>query len=252
MHHVGTFAMLKARLEARQRWEAENPELAEMWSEAIREDFERHQRREMERRERDYASAVPEHLTRAGFPLDAVEALKDLRETETTKAARRFLDAPVSLDGRFLVFFGRRGVGKTTAAALVARGILLAWLKKQGGDPGWRHGAASLPVAFVLSSSFSRLSGYDREDRAWFEHACAVQLLVLDDLGTEHLTEYGKSMLDELLTRRHGDRLRTVITTNLDKKAFAARVGERLFDRISTSGVSCVSVGESLRKRGGQ
>lgn len=245
-----SFRRMMEGIEARKRWAEENPELAAAWDEANREDNERQKRKEYAQRERHWDVEVPNALRRTSIPLDAIDALSDLRETESTKAARRFMDAPTNLDGRFLVFFGRRGVGKTTAAALVAREVVRRWVRERDLDTNTM--LVGVPVEFVLSTTFSRLSGYDKADRDWFERMCSVRLLILDDFGTEHLGDYGKTMLDELLTRRHGDRLRTVITTNLDKKAFAERVGERLFDRISTSGISCVSVGESMRKRGGK
>ena len=244
---ASTFKRLMEQKAAREQWEAANPEMNEAWNEALREDEQRERRAELERRQKHWDVNLPEMLRKAGLPLDAVEALHDLRETDTTRAAKRFLEASTASEGRFLVYFGRKGVGKTTGAALAAREWLRRYIAER--DLATNEYLASMPVQFALASTFGRLSGYDRDDKEWFERLCSVPFLILDDLGTEHLNPFGQTMLDELLNRRHGDRLRTVITTNLGKKEFAVRVGDRIFDRVSTSGVSCVSVGESLRKR---
>lgn len=237
---------LKERLEARRLWEEENPELARLWTEAMREDHERATRREVEQARVGAAERASDRLRRIGVPVDAVEALRALRDEPAVVAARRFLAQPAA-DARFLVLLGKKGTGKTVAGALVLREMLTPRLAVEGagGDEARRAEA----VCFILASTLARMSGYASDDKAWFEDLCAARGLLIDDYGAEHMTQFGAGMLDELLTRRHGARLRTVITSNLSKDLFEQRVGERLFDRIRTSCVFAATTGDSLRRR---
>lgn len=240
------FAKLMQHQSARKAWETANPEIAADWNAALEEDDRRTREKEIAARNAAHDADLPGELRGLGFPIDAIEALARLEDSTLIQTARRFVAAPTASQGRFMVLLGRRGTGKTVAAAFVAREIL----RRRRRDWATGEMPMHLPVEFVLASTFARISGYSAEDKGWFTRLCEVSLLVLDDLGAEHLGPYGAAMLDECLTRRHGSRLRTAITTNLSKDAFKARVGERLFDRISTSGMSAVSVGDSLRRKG--
>lgn len=185
-------------------------------------------------------------LKRLGLPLDAIETLGQLEKTPAVDAALQFL---ADRDARFLLLLGKKGTGKTAAAALVAESTVLDWVDRRNSLPSGYGVSHSSGAEFILASTFGRMSGYAADDKEWFERLCKVRVLILDDFGAEHLNPFGASMLDELVTRRHGARLRTVITSNLDKGALKARLGDRLYDRISTSCIACVSVGESMRKR---
>lgn len=248
--HVGqhrAFAEMLRRTDARKAWEAANPAIAADWNAALEEDDQRTSEREIAARNAAHDADVPGELRQLGFPLDAIEALARLEPSGVVEVARSFASTPTATIGRFLVLLGRRGTGKTVAAAYVAREVL----RRRPRDFATGQMPTHLPVEFVLAATFARISGYGSEDKAWFERLCSAPLLVLDDFGAEHIGPFGAAMLDECLTRRHGSRLRTVITSNLDKNAFKQRAGERLFDRISTSGMSAVATGESLRKKGG-
>ena len=55
----------------------------------------------------------------------------------------------------------------------------------------------------------------------------SVDVLALDDLGVEHQSDFGRSVLTEILLHRHEDGGRTVVTSNLDGEAFRRRIGQR-------------------------
>jgi DNA replication protein DnaC len=58
--------------------------------------------------------------------------------------------------------------------------------------------------------------------------------MVIDDLGVEYLDKNGNFLqrLDELIDERYSNYRQTIITTNLNVKAFKERYGERVADRI--------------------
>lgn len=237
---------LQARVKALKDWEAENPALAEEWSAAMKEDHEWMMRKEREAMDAATRTRVPDILRAMGMPHDAVDALGRLSEGEHIAAARKFWAAP-AVEKRFLLLLGTVGTGKTVAAAWVL-GEQIArervHVAPTGPIPGRRE-----PGLFARAATFSRLSAYNADDREWFERMCECGVLVLDDLAAESLSQVGAAMLDELLDRRYGARLRTVITSNLSKDAFLLRLGDRAADRMRHFAVLSQSSGKSLRTK---
>jgi DNA replication protein DnaC len=72
--------------------------------------------------------------------------------------------------------------------------------------------------------------GYDRENP--FELAKQSTVLVLDDLGTEKITEWAREKLLQLINYRMNNKLATIITTNLSMNDISERLGERIQSRL--------------------
>src|SRR5882757_7087206 len=115
-----------------------------------------------------------------------------------------------------LVLSGGPGTGKTLAAC--------EWLRdvKRG---GW----------FVTAALLAR---YPRYDAKAMHDLLTCRALVVDDLGCEYMDDKGNFMavLDEVINARYGERLPTLITTNLNADAFKERYGSRIADRIREDG----------------
>lgn len=132
-------------------------------------------------------------------------------------AARAFLASP----GRWLYFYGPAGVGKSHLAA----GIALAYAD---GGMG-RVAYASMPKLLrYVRAGFSDGSGDERLIALQL-----VDLLVLDDLGTEYHKpgagdDHTDSLLFELIGERYNYDRATVITSNLPLDAIEARVQSRI------------------------
>lgn len=140
-----------------------------------------------------------------------------LSESASLTAVRRWmaLDAVPPV----LVLSGGTGSGKTVAAA---------WALANSPHGGrWR-------TASQLARAFAGSFGESVEEQ---QGACECRLLVLDDLGAETApASRVAGMLVELLEcrQRAPARTRTVVTTNLDRTAFAARYGDaRLASRMA-------------------
>lgn len=170
--------------------------------------------------------------------------------------ARRTLDAArapsptdaiatvTSFEGSMLVLSGHVGCGKSVAAA--------KWIIDRITGPScWKlsrllDGAGrTVDYAFApkgkhlgiwtSAAKLARVDHYDEEAIARFTTALN---LVVDDMLVEYLDAKGfyLSLLDEILNERYGNRLPTVMTTNLDTDGFKARYGERIADRIREAG----------------
>ncbi len=148
------------------------------------------------------------HTQDSGSPMIAV-ALEEALDT-----ARAFAEDP---DG-WLVFTGSYGTGKTHLAAAIANYRL----------------ERGLPVLFVvtpdlldyLRASYAPNSPASYDER--FEQVRTVELLVLDDLGTQNATPWAAEKLYQLLNYRYNAGLPTVITTNQSIEAMDPRLSSRL------------------------
>lgn len=161
---------------------------------------------------------------RAGIGDRLVEAVANLRDSQAVATVRRW-----QTSGKcWCVLMGSTGTGKSVAAALALRDAF----------------AAGESVAWVQSADFARVAGgFD----GLAARLAAVDVLAVDDFGTEHLSDFAMSVLFGVLSARHEAKRRTVLTTNLRGQAFAARLGERLADRIRGECVTADLVGASLR-----
>lgn len=230
------------RLSERKGWEAAHPDLAKAWTEALMEDALRHASAVETQARLAVESALPPRMAIAGVPDLAIQHSRAPEDTEATRAARQFLQGTQT----FLVLCGERGLGKTTAAAVVVR----EYLRRDALTSRPTSADPPAPALFERATSFARMSAYDAEDRRYFESLCRARLLVLDDVGTETLAGVATALLDELVDTRYGHRRRMVITSNLSPAAIRARYGERIADRLRESGLVVALAGASMRGKG--
>lgn len=224
-----TIARLRRQVEERARWEAEHPEEAakKRAEEAAAEAAELKAARRWE------IGAIPDVLGKVGVPLRLGEAVRDeafadfegrprvFWDTDAMVAARAFVASKKS----FLVLFGGVGSGKSAAAA---------WTLAGKGSAG-----------FVRAAKLARISKF--EDGGEWEDALRVRWLVIDDLGTESVSDYWFERVNELLDSRYGDRLRTVITSNLSKEEIKTKYGDRIASRIRDDGMVVGCGSDDLR-----
>jgi DNA replication protein DnaC len=122
----------------------------------------------------------------------------------------------------FLVFRGDMGTGKTFAAA----GVLQTLYSDYG-----RIGRFERVIGLLkrYKATFGAGDGgetVEQIDRELLASPC----LVLDDLGAEKESEWTHEQLYDLIDRRYGRRMPTIITTNLALTALEARVADRIQD----------------------
>jgi DNA replication protein DnaC len=160
------------------------------------------------------AQSFANFSTRDNERLPAAD-LQSLRKA--FEAARAFAEDPQG----WLVFTGPYGSGKSHLAAAIAN-----------------HCAGQgIPVMFVLvpdlldhlRQTFSPHSEVSFDRR--FDEVRAVQVLVLDDLGTQATTPWAREKLFQILTHRYHAALPTVITTADDLETIDARLRSRMLDR---------------------
>jgi len=127
-------------------------------------------------------------------------------------------------NGVGIYFSGPYGSGKSSAAAIVGKEV-----RKIGKTV---HFVTFAELKKRLATSEEWREGVSYEDR--FE---AVDLLIIDDLGREHMGSSGfvESTLDTLVRARYNDCKPTIITSNISTKDFSSRYGESLVSILHES-----------------
>jgi len=201
-------------------------------------------------RKRDEAEKAKEKeraLTRARYRRENIESLM-----ARAGVSKRYLGC--SLDNykgkvperRPAFITGPPGIGKTHLAVAYLREDLLAH-----GEEHCRF-LRTVDLLKSIRDSFDDRSG-DSEKRLLDYYGARVPFLVLDDLGAEKVSDFVLQTLYDLLDRRYGECLDTLITSNLTLEELAVHYlghGDRLASRIAGMGPTLVLRGKDRRWQG--
>ena len=139
--------------------------------------------------------------------------------------------------GLGLLLFGGVGTGKTYAAGCIANTLI----------------DRKISVLLVsMTDAVNRMQsnfGADREH--YLKSLIRPDLLILDDLGAERSTTYGKERVFDVINNRWLSRKPMIITTNISLSAMqkaADLEDRRIYDRILEVCVPIAFTGESFRK----
>lgn len=138
---------------------------------------------------------------------------------------------------------GEPGIGKTHLAVAYLREDLL-----EHGEEHCRF-LRTVDLLKSIRDSFDDRSG-DSEKRLLDYYGARVPFLVLDDLGAEKVSDFVLQTLYDLLDRRYGECLDTLITSNLTLEELAVHYlshGDRLVSRIAGMGATLVLKGKDRR-----
>jgi DNA replication protein DnaC len=206
--------------ESRDAWRVANPEGEERYALLLeeREEVELAMVRRRAAADNARQLAIPPHTR------DALAAMRALPVTESAAAW-------VAGTKQWLVLAGAVGAGKSVAAAhaltlAAARGASGIWVSSAG--------------LAVMVGGFGAVAECER-----LKH---LDVMVLDDFGTEHLSSFAASVFHEVLAARHENGVRTIMTHNLRPDVFRARLGSRLADRVRSACVYVECSGASLRR----
>jgi|WetSurMetagenome_2_1015567.scaffolds.fasta_scaffold82852_2 DNA replication protein DnaC len=141
---------------------------------------------------------------------------------------------------------GPPGVGKTHLAAAYLREVILTQGVENCRFP------RTVDLLKAIRDSFGDHSGATEKHLLEF-YGAKVPFLVLDDLGAEKVSDFTLQTLYDLLDRRYGECLETLITSNLTLGQLAEHYdshGDRLASRIAGMGTTLAIKGKDRRWEG--
>ncbi|MDO4960267.1 MAG: ATP-binding protein [Eubacteriales bacterium] len=157
---------------------------------------------------------------------------------------RDFIDEFGTSGGKNILMMGPPGTGKTFLSNCMAKALI----DRQHTVVYERAGEM-----FELMSGmmFGKTRSESAERRA--EHIEKSELLIIDDLGTEFMTDYSKAKFFSLISNRLSAGLSTIISTNLSLNQLSSIYGERVTSRFMGEYILMPLYGSDLRvrKRGG-
>lgn len=206
---------------------AHKQKMEEKFYEAFREDALK-QRAEKARKLREASNlgARFAHRTFENFDVDrdrnAYE--KCLAYSETYKDSER----------NCLLLIGGYGTGKTHLAGAIANKLM---------DEG-------VPVLFdTFGGHLNKLKAeFNGGKSVYLEQMKTVDMLILDDIGKEKITEWSQSIMYDVINYRYEHLLPIVLTTNLKNVALNEYLGGAVFSRLCEMCTGAVMSGEDYRK----
>jgi len=148
-------------------------------------------------------------------------------------AAQKYAERPQG----WMVIFGNYGAGKTHLAAATANELL---------NNHYRVLFAVVPdLLDHLRATFGPSSEVEYDER--FEAIRDVQVLVLDDLGTENTTPWAREKLFQIVNHRYNHTLSTVFTSNRKPEDIDPRVFSRMSDRALCNQHIMIEAGDFRR-----
>lgn len=143
-------------------------------------------------------------------------------------------------NSRSLLFTGKTGLGKTFLSGCIARSLV-------------EHGFSVVydSVSRILSEFEAVKFGENTEEsRRSLQKYRDADLLIVDDLGTEMLTQFAMSTLYTLLNDRILEEKPTIVSTNLSPKEIRDRYSMQISSRLLGSFDILYFYGDDFRTRG--
>ena len=155
--------------------------------------------------------------------------------------AKNFVDNFDKKDTKSLLFTGGTGLGKTFLSNCIAKAVL-----DNGKTVLYQTAGRLMDLVMDYRKGDNELF-----DSSQYEELFNVDLLIIDDLGTENMTEARRSELFNILntrllnsTKKH---TKTVISTNKDLKELVNYYDQRIVSRILGHFEICRFFGSDLR-----
>ncbi len=139
-----------------------------------------------------------------------------------------------------LLFTGNTGLGKTFLSGCIARAVA---------EKGF---SVIYDTAIQIISDYEavRFGDNSEESRRSLNKYTACDLLIIDDLGTEMVTQFTISALYQVINTRLIQGKQTIVSTNLDPHGIRSRYSPQIASRLLGEFELISFLGEDIRLRG--
>lgn len=179
-----------------------------------------------------YADKINEEMYSSNIsPRDNIKNIKDI--------ALKFIDNFEDTTEKNLLFLGNTGLGKTFLSNCIANELL-----KKGKTVLYQTAPVMLDT--IIDYRFNK-----NNTSSIYENILDVDLLIIDDLGTECMNSMKFSELFNVINTRllnqNNHITKTIISTNLNLKELSEKYDERIFSRFVGYYNICRFFGEDIR-----
>lgn len=143
--------------------------------------------------------------------------LRDYKTAEYYKILKK-----IKLEDTLFLHSKTAGTGKSTLAIQILKNFI------------WRgfEGVFITAPALLLELRSCFDSGESEQEK--INYYSKVDLLILDDLGTEKLTEYAEMVLYVIIDKRYSYLKKTIITSNFNLKELSEKLNNRIASRLAS------------------
>ena len=183
-------------------------------------------------------------LTKYSNKVDKEKYDSDISPRENIKIikeiAENFINNFDDVNTKNLLFIGNTGLGKTFLSNCIANSLI-----KQGKTVLYQTAPVMLDT--IINYHMYR----NQENKDIMDHLLSVDLLIIDDLGTESMNSLKFSdfftIINSRLLNQNNKITKTIISTNLDLNELADMYGERIISRYVGSYDICKFFGDDIR-----
>lgn len=163
-------------------------------------------------------------------PLENIKQIKAISE--------KFCENIENKEQKNLLFIGNTGTGKTFLSSCIAKRAI---------ENGYTvlYQTAPILMDMVVESKFATQK--DSELKEQYERVFNVDLLIIDDLGTETMNNLKFTELFNILNTRLLKNKKTIISTNLMLPELANEYDERVISRLIGNYIICKFFGDDIR-----
>lgn len=163
-------------------------------------------------------------------PLENIEEIK--------KISKGFCDNIQDPKQKNLLFVGKAGTGKTFMSSCIANEMV---------NKGYTvlYQTAPLLMDMLLEAKFASLK--DEMKKEQYSNVFNVDVLIIDDLGTENINNIKFTELFNIINTRLLKDKKTIISTNLSLAELASEYDDRVMSRLIGNYTICRFFGEDIR-----
>lgn len=131
--------------------------------------------------------------------------------------------------GRSLILLGTMGTGKTHLASAIIQTIIRE-------DALGGASALYTTASDIIRSIKGTFGKSERSEAEVYSTLSGYDLLVIDEIGAQHGTDFEQQVIFEVINARYGRKLPTIVISNLSLPEVRNLIGDRVIDRLCDNG----------------